>query len=258
MYGEIKIKGHGRTIVMVHGTMMDHTMFEEQTAVLHQNYRVITYDQRARTASFGTPYSLTDLADDCLALLDELHIEKCVLVGMSMGGFMATEFIDRYPDRVDALILIGSQIGIYTKKEQSTRMLEFKKFDVDGHVSDALAKETASYIFSVHTHENNKVLVEYWTKRWTTLPARSVLYEAQSWLDKKDYTETAEKFDKPVLVIHGEKDQVLPCQEKTDAMEKAFPKIKIIKIANAGHVVNIEAVQETNKAIRKFLEDLEK
>lgn len=256
MYGDVIVEGEGPAVVMAHGTMMDCSMFAPQVDALRRDYRVISYSQRARTARFNEPYFLGDLAEDCRQLLDDQGIGTCVLVGMSMGGFMATEFISRYPGRVNALVLIGSQIGTYPESEQAARMIEFQKFDHDGKVSLRLAKETASYIFGARTLSDKAALVDHWTLRWSELPARSVLREAESWLGKSDYTAVAQGFDKPVLVIHGEDDIVLPVDEKTEAMEKAFPDIEIVRIPHSGHVVNLEAAERTNEALRAFLERL--
>src|SRR5690349_11625918 len=84
--------GAGPNVVLSHGTLMDRTMFEPQVAALAPDYHVVTYDHRARTSRWDEVYDLHDLARDCLALLDRLEIERCVLGGMSMGGFMALEF----------------------------------------------------------------------------------------------------------------------------------------------------------------------
>lgn len=256
MYGDVIVEGEGPAVVMAHGTMMDCSMFAPQIDALKRDYRVISYSQRARTARFDEPYFLKDLAEDCRELLDDQGIGRCVLVGMSMGGFMATEFISRYPGRVNALVLIGSQIGTYSESEQAARMIEFQKFAHDGNVSLPLARETASYIFGDRTLRDKAALVHHWTHRWSELPARSVLREAESWLGKSDYTAVARRFDKPVLVIHGEDDIVLPVDDKTGAMEKAFSDVEIVRVPHSGHVVNLEAPEQTNEALRTFLDRL--
>src|SRR5258708_5014854 len=100
--------GRGPAIVFSHGTMMDRSMFRPQLDALSRSFRVIAFDHRARTANWRGPYSLDDLASDCLALLDALGIERCVLGGMSMGGFMALRLALRHPERLNAMILIDS------------------------------------------------------------------------------------------------------------------------------------------------------
>ncbi|MDY7081970.1 MAG: alpha/beta hydrolase, partial [Halobacteria archaeon] len=77
------------TIVFSHGTLMNRTMFRPQLDALKNECRVVAYDSRSRTERWEGPYSLDDLANDCLALVDALDIDSFVLAGMSMGGYMA-------------------------------------------------------------------------------------------------------------------------------------------------------------------------
>ena len=81
-------RGSGPVVLLSHGTMMDRTMFADQLAGLGDAYRVVAFDHRARTELSVGPYTLDDLGDDCVELLDSLDAERCVLGGMSMGGFM--------------------------------------------------------------------------------------------------------------------------------------------------------------------------
>ncbi|AOM39912.1 alpha/beta fold hydrolase [Xenorhabdus hominickii] len=255
-YSNVILEGKGKAVVMVHGTMMDRTMFAPQIQAIKDGYCAIAYDQRARTPAYNTPYYLKDLADDCRSLLDDLGIEKCVLLGMSMGGYMATEFIRHFSDRVEALVMVGSKLGSYSQEEQELYMKEFHKFDYDGFVSQELAREAASFILGSYTLKNNPVLVSDTLQSWTKLPAKSVLSEVQSWIGKDDYTTTARNFGKPVLVIHGEDDQAIPVEKATNVMEKAFPNVEIVRIPNAGHTVNLEAPERTNEVLRSFLDSL--
>lgn len=254
MYGYVLDEGSGPTVVMAHGTMMDHTMFAPQVDALKDSYRVIAYDQRSRADGYDIPYTLRDVADDCGRLLDDRGVERCILLGMSMGGFMATEFLRHHADRVRALVLVGSQVGTDSEEQQVMNTRLFQQFDHEGPVSVELAGEVASAVFGRTTQHTNPDLVRHWVERWTTFPARSVLREAQSWIAKDDYTATTRGFDRPVLVVHGEDDVVLPVEEKTRAMSDAFPDVEIVRVPDAGHFVNLEAPETTNDVLRGFLD----
>ena len=95
--------GSGPAVVFAHGTLMDKSMFEPQMQTLSQAYRVILFDSRARTGPWDSQWKIPDLVDDTLALLNNLGIERCVLAGMSVGGFMALDFALTHPDRLDGL-----------------------------------------------------------------------------------------------------------------------------------------------------------
>ncbi|KQU88097.1 hypothetical protein ASD00_29245 [Ensifer sp. Root31] len=245
--------GSGPAVLMAHGTMMDWSMFIPQILALRDHNRIVAFNQRARTDAADTPYSLSELAADCRLVMDELGIERCVLAGMSMGGFMAMEFANLFPERIDGLILIGSQIGAYTNDEQALFGAEFAKFNCDGKVTRDLAEGSASLVFGATSTTDRKELIGEWIERWSELPARSVYYETQSWLSKSEHRTIARSVNKPVLVVHGEEDYVLPIDAKTDEMRAAFPDVEIARIAKAGHLVNLEQPAATNNAIARFL-----
>ena len=104
--------GDRPAIVLSHGYLMDHAMFDPQLAVLAPEFRVITWDERGfgETSASG-PFSYWDSARDVLGLLDHLGLDRAVLGGMSQGGFLSLRAALLAPGRVRALVLIDSQAG---------------------------------------------------------------------------------------------------------------------------------------------------
>src|SRR5689334_1302414 len=94
--------GSGPPLLLGHGFLMDHTMFDGQVAALAPAYRVIRWDARGfgRTEWDGQPFSYWDLAKDALALLDHLGVERALLGGMSQGGFLSLRAALLAPERV--------------------------------------------------------------------------------------------------------------------------------------------------------------
>lgn len=92
--------GAGPELLCLHGTLMDRSMFRPQIAGLSGSYRVAACDLRARTERAYEPYDLDDLVEDCRAVIDGLGMEKPVVAGMSMGGFVALRFAIDYPDEI--------------------------------------------------------------------------------------------------------------------------------------------------------------
>ena len=106
--------GDGPPVILAHGFLMDHEMFVHQVAALRDDYRVITWDERGfgQTEYGGEPFTYWDSANDCLALLDHLGIERAVVGGMSQGGFLSLRVALTAPERVRALILLDTQAGV--------------------------------------------------------------------------------------------------------------------------------------------------
>lgn len=245
-------RGDGPPVVLCHGTLMDRTMFDPQLAALEDDYRVVAYDTRARTDRYVGPYDLYDLADDCAALLDAKGIDSCVLGGMSMGGFMALRFAERYPDRVEGLVLIDSTAGTHDEEdiERYTEMIESAR-DSEG-MPDHLADIIKHILFGATTNETNPELVESWVDRWQTFPGEAVYHEVNSWLERPDFTDELDDIDVPALVVHGEEDTALE-PERSDSLVEKLDAERVM-VPEAGHSSNVENPEPVNAALAEFLE----
>ena len=102
--------GTGPDVVLIHGFSLDHRMWEPQVARLTKNFRVTRYDVRG----FGRSSPVSsghDAVADLVGLMDHLRIRRAHVVGMSMGGTIATDFVLTHPDRSASLVLIGGGVG---------------------------------------------------------------------------------------------------------------------------------------------------
>jgi pimeloyl-ACP methyl ester carboxylesterase len=235
--------------------MMSHRMFEPQVGALSDEFRVITFDHRARTVRWQGPYDLYQLADDCRLLLDQLDVQRCVLAGMSMGGFMALRFALRWPHRLDGLILIGTSATPYSEQDRQTWREHYKLLCGLPAVPATFAEAEARICFSPETRRTNPKLVQHWVDRWTTYTGDAVYAEVESWLDQDDILERLGQIDLPVLVLHGERDEAVPLADAV-ALADRLPDARLTSVADAGHTVNLEAPQASNQAIRQFLHDI--
>ena len=246
-------KGSGPAVVFSHGTLMDATMFDPQLDHLAaRGYRALACNSRVLTGE-PAPHTLGDLVDDCRALLDGLGIGQCVLAGMSVGGFMALEFALACPERLQGLIVIAGTSMAYTAEEREAYHGAFDKLDIDGMVPRDFAEWVAPFCFGETTFARNKALADHWIERWaTTVPARAVLHQGRSWLDKADITARLSSVTVPALVVHGEEDVPLPI-ERAQAMADALPDATFVRVPGAGHSVNLEQPDAVNAAIARFL-----
>ena len=82
--------GTGPAVLLSHGFLMDHTMFDAQVEALAPQYRCVRWDERGFGATPAPgPFTYWDSADDAVGLLDHLGIDEAVFVGMSQGGFLS-------------------------------------------------------------------------------------------------------------------------------------------------------------------------
>ena len=245
-------RGEGTAVVFTHGTLMDHTMFAPQIEALEDRYRVIAYNHRGRTNRWAETYDLGDLANDCRQVLDERGIEKCVLGGMSMGGFMAFEFARMWPERLHGLILIDTKAAPFDLGQQENILRDYGKSDVDGLLPHDVAAVAVARCFGATTIERNPELVAHWVARWRKLPARSVYNEVRSWLGKADNRPELANIDVPALILHGEEDAIFPVSV-AEEIEAGIPRARLVVIPLAGHTANLEQPEASNAAILDFL-----
>jgi 3-oxoadipate enol-lactonase len=116
-------RGTGVPVVLLHGFPFDHSLWREQTATLAASHRVITPDLRGFGASsvIDEPATMELMAQDVAALLDELKLERVVLGGLSMGGYVALAFYRLCPRRVRALVLADTRPQADTDEARANR-----------------------------------------------------------------------------------------------------------------------------------------
>ena len=97
------------TLFFLHGLTADHSMFDGQIPAFEKEYNLLTWDTPAHGKS--RPFAGFDFADTSVfikSILDKYAVERVVLIGQSLGGFLAQSFIKRYPDRVKGFVSIDS------------------------------------------------------------------------------------------------------------------------------------------------------
>jgi len=241
-------QGDGPAVLFAHGTLMDHTMFRHQVHSLGERYRTISYNLRAGTDLYASSYTTADLVDDCLRLMNDLSIERCVLGGLSMGGFMAIDFALKYPERVAGIILLDTMAVSYTPEERTLFGSYFDSLDVDGPLPRPFIEWFTPIIFSKRAILQQQELVRYWAER----PARSVYREYRSWIDKADMTAQLASLSCGTLIIHGADDQGINVAQ-AHLMHRHIAGAQVRVIEGCGHASSEEAPVEVNAALHDFL-----
>src|SRR6187551_898034 len=121
-------------IVFIHGYPLDKSMWRMQTENLRNKYRVITYDVRGfGNSEAGTEEVSIDLfASDLKHFLDALNLNKVILCGFSMGGYIALRALEEFPERLDALVLCDTQCAADSTEAREKRKKAIKTIRTDG------------------------------------------------------------------------------------------------------------------------------
>lgn len=242
-------------VIFLHGFPFDKSMWGEQLEFLKSSYRVIAVDIRGfgKSTDEESDFSIDMFAEDLIAMMDELYIKKAVVCGLSMGGFIALNAHERFPERFEALILCDTQCIADTAGVKENRLNTILDIEAEG-----VNKFNESFIKSVFHPKsltNKKGLVKNLSK---VVYANSPQIISQGLLALAGRTETCSTLGSikvPTLIICGREDAVTPLTE-SEKMHKSIKGSILQVIEDAGHVSNLEQPQEFNQHLSDFLSTL--
>ncbi|MBL0385701.1 alpha/beta fold hydrolase [Tumebacillus sp. ITR2] len=240
-----------QTLVFLHGYPLNHTMWNPQREALQSKYNVITPD----FAGFGnTParenLSMESYADDLAAQLDEQGLEKITLIGFSMGGYVAFAFLRKYPEKVQALVLVDTQAKTDTLESRENRL---KQVTIVQERGVAPIRDTMlDKLFSNHTKQHHPEIVRIVDEMIMTATPEGVQTALQAMANRPDMVEFLPSIRIPTLVFVGEDDVITPL-DAAKLMADRIPNAHLHTIPNAGHLSNFEQTQAFNSALENFL-----
>jgi 3-oxoadipate enol-lactonase len=243
--------GRGHPILFVHGYPLGRRIFDAQLRGLLGLARVIVPDLRGHgdSSAPATGYSMRQYADDCLALLDARTVtEPVVLVGLSMGGYVGFELLRRHPERVAALVLLGSRASPDTPEQRAARDADAEL--VRGEGVAPIVDKMLPRLLTPAGQKKPKV-VELVRRTMEITSVAGVVGDLGAMRDRPDSRPDLPGLGKPVLVIHGREDPLIPLAE-AEAVAKAVPGGELRVIDDAGHLAGVEQPTAVNAAITGF------
>ena len=246
--------GNGKPIVLIHGQPFNRSMWRYQTRELTENYRLIIPDLRGYGESQISKgmVLLDELALDIAELLDELHIENTMLIGLSMGGQIALEFFKLFPKRVNGLVLADTDSRAEDEEGYKRRIMLSEKM-----VRDGMKKFTAERIhhfISDFTMNNLPEVVSHLREMMeTTNPIGSAAVQ-RGRAERKDLTPILEQIKVPTLVMVGEHDKFTPVPTALFIHERV-ENSRLSIIEKAGHIPNMEQPEKFNSTLKVFLKE---
>lgn len=246
-------EGVGQAILFVHGFPLDHTMWRAQIDEFSKTHRVIAPDLRGFGGTDGTLYSVSmeQFADDLAGILDALAVEgPVVFCGLSMGGYIAFQFIQRHAARVAKLILCDTRAQADSPEAATNRL----------KMADIVIKEGAEVVawammpklFANCSSEHCPAAIASVRQMVLNSNPLAIAAAHRGMSVRPDVTPLLPSIRVPTLVICGEHDLISPPGEM-EAMSKSIPGSSFVLIPEAGHVAPMESPERVNEAIRKFL-----
>lgn len=250
---QVNDAGEGRqTIILIHGFPFNYTSWQPQIDHFKSNYRVIAYDIRGfGSSSISTEkQSIQLMADDLIAIMDDLEIEKAIVCGLSMGGYIALNAISRYADRFSGIVLCDTQCGADSPEAYEKR---FKTIEhISKHGLEAFAVPFIDALFGPETYSGNPELVQSIKEMVLSANIETVKATLKALAERGETCSILSQIDIPALLVFGTEDKITPPHHGS-TMQAQIPNAIFETVEDAGHLSNLESPELFNDILERFM-----
>lgn len=241
--------GRADAVLLLHAFPLNAGMWSRELAALAPRFRVIAPDYRGLGRSGAPPEASTMdlLASDVRALLAHLRVERAVVAGLSMGGYVAFELYRQAPGLFRGLVLCDTKAAADTAEGRAQREA-FAARALERGMSWVADEQTSKLL---RRQPDPAVVREVRTLIGQGTPA-GVAAGQRGMARRPDSTETLGRVGVPVLVIVGEEDQVSSVAD-AEAMARTAPHGRLVRIPSAGHLSNLENPAAFEDALAAFV-----
>lgn len=248
--------GSGRPFVLVHGYTGSKLDFHDQLDDFADLRRVIAYDNRGHGESSNqAPYDLDTLAEDLISLLDALAIDRCDLLGHSLGGMVAMRAVLSHPERFDSLILMDTSAAAIPAMPEKVRRRMYELVTERGCAALLPQMREAPPTPAQRRGVDYLGEAEHWRRITTKLEQMDPLAFTELGARMRDQTPVVDRLGAigcPTTVIVGEHDTAF--LEPSAALAGAIPGARLVTIDGAAHSPQYENADAWREAIRRHLE----
>lgn len=242
----------GPLLFLTHGAGLDHDLWRDNLTALGERHRLLTWDVRGHGLSrpMGAPFTIDTVVDDMEALLDAVGAADAVLVGQSMGGNLAQEFVRRRPDRVRALVL--AECACNTARLGWTERLGVRLTPAILRLYPyrALLRTSAR---TISAHDHVRAYCHAAMSRLDKPELEAVMLATLACMrDDPDY-----RLSRPFILVRGALGRAGSIAEQGPEWARREPQCRAdVVIPAAGHCVNIDAPAAFDAAVLRFLATL--
>lgn len=249
-------QGTGLPVVFLHGFPLNREMWTPQRQGLSDRARIVTVDLRGHGESDAPlwQYTMEQFSDDVAGLLDHLGLQSVVLVGLSMGGYIALMFCRRHAHRLKALVLTDTRAQADTEEGRAGRFQMAQTAYRKG--PDAVRDIMVPKLLCPRTLQSNPMVVSQVDAMIARMELSGLAGDLMAMASRPDSVPLLPSIRCPTLVMVGEQDQPTPVSDAR-LMSDRIPGARLEIIPDAGHLPNLEQPERFNQALWRFLSSLD-
>lgn len=247
--------GAGDPVIFIHGFPFHSGIWEAQLNHVPAGWWYIAPDLRGFGGSEpgDSPLTMDVFADDIVALMAHLQMDQAVIVGLSMGGYVALSLARRHPDKVRALLLTATRANSDTDEAAAKRLEQAKQVRASG--VDSVVEAMLPKLFSPHSKMKVPDQVERIRAMMASADREAVARALEGMAKRKDYTSELDQIDVSTMVVRGEFDEIIPAGDM-ELIARTVRGARQEVVALTAHLPNVEAPDVYNKILASYLDFL--
>ena len=238
----------GPALIFVHGVGSTAAIWDSQLDAFGGDFRAVAIELRGNGALVDPDPALITregFAQDVLAVAEASGIDRFTIVGCSLGGVVAFELWKRVPERIEAMVIVGS-FAQYPNAQAYADGVKAAARDAGDMVSFAQIRAPKLGL----PPDRTRVTIDQMARK--SIPCYVASTQA-TWTG--DYRDALSTIDVPVLVACGERDTIAP-RALSEEIAAGIPGARFVEISEAGHVANADNPEAFNRELRAFLREL--
>ncbi len=245
-----QVSGKGKTIVFLHGFLEDRHIWDAFSQSLSATYQVITIDLPGfgQSEILGELHKMSLMASAVNQVLEAENVEHCLLVGHSMGGYVAIEFAALYAEKLSGLVFFHSHAAADTKEAKTNR---YRTIDIVKKNKKQFISSFIPLLFAENNVQKFKLEIKELQQRSESITAESVIASLAGMALRHDRQPLLEELTIPVLFIVGKEDSRIPMDKIVSQLQMPRHSEAII-LGDIGHMGFLEAADITCAAIANF------
>lgn len=246
-----------QAIIFVHAFPLCNRMWDKQTEALKDKFRVVVYDLRGFGYSeYGDGhFSIDSHVSDLISIVDSMKLDKPVVCGLSMGGYITLRALELYQSKFKGAIIADSKAEGDNNPTKHARSEQMKM--IKNGQRDQFTENFIKAALSETNYNEKPEIVEFLKKIIGWQKNEAITGALLTLAARTDTTEGLDKFDLKMLIMAGKEDKLTP-PEFSKIIYGKTRNSDLKLISNAGHLPNIENPDEFNAAILDFMKSYEK
>lgn len=243
--------GKGKAVVLLHGFLGSHKIWEQTINNLSTSYRVIAIDLpgHGNTECLGYAHSMDLMAKCVKTVLDSLRLKKYIIIGHSMGGYVGLAFADLFPDHLKGLCLYHSTAYADSDEKKKDRLRAIKAVKANRGI---YTKSTIKNLFASKNLKYLKDEISFALSIAKQTGKKGIIAALHGMRDRPRRDIILGLVNYPIMMVIGELDNVLPYDQLLEQSQLIKNKT-ILYLEHDGHFGFLESTKLSIKAIRKFL-----